>query len=369
MKAITVVPGTVDSVKATDVPAPRAEDVPDNRAVHVKILRVGLDGTDREVNSGQYGAAPPGFDYLILGHESFGVVEQVGPDVSELAAGDFVVATVRHPGGSLYDAIGLPDMTTEETYREHGISRVHGFLCERYVEIPERLIKIPPGLRQVGVLLEPFSIAQKGIGQAYEIQRRLKVWRPRRAAVLGTGTLGLLSTLALRLRGLEVVSFGLQPAPYLNSELVESVGARYVSTKQTALGQIAKDAGGFDVIFEASGYSPLVFEAMQALAKNGVLILSSVTGGDRKIEIPSDAINLNFVLGNKVMIGTVNASRMDFEAGVRDMAMSEAQYPGWLERLITRRVAGLDNCPHAVRLLETGPGSIKTIVEVAPLPS
>jgi threonine dehydrogenase-like Zn-dependent dehydrogenase len=368
MKAITVVPGIADSIKTNDVPMPRARDVSDDRAVHVRVLRVGLDGTDREVNSGKYGAAPPGFDYLILGHESLGVVEQVGKEVWELSPGDYVVSVVRHPGHSPYDVIGLPDMTTEETYWEHGISRVHGFLCERYVEVPERLIKIPPGLRDVAVLLEPMSVAEKGIGQAYEIQRRLKVWRPRRAAVLGAGPLGLLSTLLLRLRGLEVVTFGLEPAPYLNSELVESLGARYVSTKQTAVSKVATDEGGFDVIFGASGFSPLAFEAIQVLAKNGVMILSSVTSGHRKIEVPSDEINLGFVLGNKVMVGTVNASRTDFVEGVRDMAMAEAQYPGWLERLITRRVAGLENCPHAVRLLETGPGLIKTIVEVAPLP-
>ncbi len=59
---------------------------------------------------------------------------------------------------------------------------------------------------------------------------------------------------------------------------------------------------------------------MRALGKNGVLVLSSVTGGDKKIEIPADRINLEFVLGNKVMVGTVNANREYFEMGVKDMA-------------------------------------------------
>lgn len=45
-------------------------------------------------------------------------------------------------------------------------------------------------------------------------------------------------------------------------------------------------------------------------------MLSSVTGGDRKIEVPADKINLDFVLGNKVMVGTVNANREYFEMGV-----------------------------------------------------
>ena len=77
---------------------------------------------------------------------------------------------------------------------------------------------------------------------------------------------------------------------------------------------------------------------MRALAKNGVLVLTSITGGTRKIEVPADKINLEFVLGNKVMVGTVNASRENFETGVRDMSQAEAEYPGWLEQLLTHPV-------------------------------
>ena len=368
MRAITVFPGKPDSAHVADVPRPRLDDVPGGRGVLVKVLRVGLDGTDKEISAGEYGTAPPGSDYLVIGHESLGVVEEVGANVSELRPGDFVVAMVRHPGEGLYDAIGLPDMTTSETYYEHGISLLHGFLTERYVDQPEYLVKIPPGLKRVAVLLEPLSVVEKGIQQAFEIQRRLKIWQPRRAAVLGAGPIGLLAGLALKLRGMEVVIFAREKPPSLRSELVEALGARYQSTQERTLLQAAEQEGRFDLVFEASGFSPLAFEGMRALAKNGVLVLSSVTGGQREIQIPADQINLEFVLGNKVLVGTVNANREAFEAGVRDLAMAEAQYPGWLERLVTRRVEGLDNCPYEVRLLDTGPGAIKTCVDVAPLP-
>ncbi len=175
MKAIAVYPGKAESAHLADVPEPRIDAIPDGRGVRVKILRVGLDGTDIEINAGEYGAAPPGDDFLVLGHESFGVVEEVGPAVTELSPGDYVVAIVRQPGGSIYDAIGLADMTTDDTYHEHGISLVHGFLTEYYVEAAERLILVPRELVDVGVLLEPTSVVEKGIAQAYEIQRRLKV--------------------------------------------------------------------------------------------------------------------------------------------------------------------------------------------------
>src|SRR5207237_10339687 len=132
-----------------------------------------------------------------------GWVEEVGPNVSELKPGDYVVATVRRPGKSIYDLIGASDMTTDDTYYERGINLLHGFLTEFYVDDAEYIVKIPRGLRDVGVLLEPFTVVQKGITQAYEIQRRLRVWRPRKAAVMGAGTIGLLATLSLRLRGIE----------------------------------------------------------------------------------------------------------------------------------------------------------------------
>jgi threonine dehydrogenase-like Zn-dependent dehydrogenase len=366
MKAITVTPGTPNSAELRDVPEPSLDDIPGGRGVLVRILRVGLDGTDREINAGEYGATPEGFDYLVLGHESFGVVEEVGPAVTQLAPGDFVVARVRRAGSSIYDRIGMPDMTTDDHYFEHGISRVHGFLTERYVEDPEYLIRIPGGLQHIAVLLEPTSVVEKGIHQAFEIQRRLKVWQPQRAAVLGAGTIGLLATMALRNRGLEVVTAGLDEPPYLNSELVEGLGARYVSTKHKTIPQLAEEIGKFDLIFEATGFSPIVFEAMcLLLGKNGVIVLSSVTGGARQVDVPSDAINLDFVLGNKVMVGTVNANREHFETGVRDLAITEAQYPGWLERLLTHPVHGLEDFHKALELLG-GPGVIKVFVEVAP---
>src|SRR5438045_5211358 len=267
MKAISVFPGKPNSVHVAELPKPSLDQVPNGRGVLVKVLRVGVDGTDKEINAAEYGAAPPGYDFLVIGHEGFGRVDAVGPNVTELKPGDYVVATVRRPGQSIYDLIGTNDMTTDDTYFERGINLHHGFLTEYYVDDAEFIVKVPQGLKRVGVLLEPFTVVEKGIHQAYEIQRRLKVWRPRRAAVMGAGTIGLLATLALRLRGVEVTTFAKQPRPYLNSDLVETLRARYASAAEGSFLDIAAKYGPFDLIFEASGFAPLVFDAMQALAK------------------------------------------------------------------------------------------------------
>jgi threonine dehydrogenase-like Zn-dependent dehydrogenase len=365
MKAVAVIPGRPDSIHLRDAPKPSLSDVPDGRGVLVRVLRVGVDGTDKEINAAEYGAPPDGHEYLILGHESFGRVEAVGSNVTEVAPGDYVVASVRRPGMSLYDAIGLQDMTTDDSYFERGINLLHGFLAEYYVDAADYLVKLPSRLRSVGVLMEPTSVAEKAIGQAYEIQRRLRVWRPRKAAVLGTGTLGLLASMILRLRGLDVTAFGLQEPPYRNADLLEEIGVRYVSTKRRSLRDASVEHGPFDLILEGTGYSPLVFEAMEVLAKNGVLTMVSVTGGDRRIEVPADRINQGFVLGNKVAVGSVNASREDFEEGVRDLSQAELSYPGWLEKLLTHPVRGLENFRELLSHLTSGNGVIKAYCEVA----
>src|SRR5919112_993595 len=131
MKAVAVFPGKQDSIHLTDLPEPGVGDVPDGRGVVVKVLRVGVDGTDQEINAAEYGAAPDGYDYL--------------------------TATVRRPGNSIYDLIGAYDMTTNETYYERGINLLHGFLTERYVDDPEYIVKVPDALAKVGVLMEPVS--------------------------------------------------------------------------------------------------------------------------------------------------------------------------------------------------------------------
>jgi threonine dehydrogenase-like Zn-dependent dehydrogenase len=367
MKAVAVIPGKPNSMHLREVAKPRLEDVPQGRGVLVEVLRVGVDGTDKEINAALYGAAPPGDDYLITGHESFGRIEAVGPEVTELKPGGYVTATVRRPGSSLYDQIGTYDMTTDDVYFERGINLRHGFLTEYYVDEPEYIVRVPDGLKQVGVLLEPTSIAEKAIEQAYRIQRRLRVWRPRHAAVLGAGSLGLLATLFLRLRGLEVVTLGRTRPPYLNSQLVEKIDARYLSTQEFSLAQVSQKYGPFDLILEGTGYSPLAFEAMDVLGKNGVLVLVSVTSGDRQVEVPSDKINLSFVLGNKVVVGSVNANREYFELGVKDLAQAEMAYPGWLCQLLTHQVQGLERYPELMQALTEAKDAIKVFCEVVPL--
>jgi threonine dehydrogenase-like Zn-dependent dehydrogenase len=363
MRAIAVRPGTAGSIHARNVPRPSISEVPGGRGVLVEVVRVGICGTDREIADGLFGTPPQGDDYLVIGHESLGRVVEMGGGVpDELAAGTLVVATVRRPGDSPYDRLGMQDFTTDAPI-ECGINRRHGFMSELFVEDAGYLVPLPSSLSRVGVLLEPLSIAEKGLGQADRIQQRLRIWRPVRAAVTGAGTIGLLVTLLLRLRGAEVTVLSRRRAPYRNSELVKALGATYLSSVETDLATVTRDQGPFDLVFEASGFSPFVFDAANALAPNGVLVLSGVTGGSRTIEVDSDELNQGLVLGNKVIVGTVNASREDFLRGVTDMLQAETSDPGWLDRLLTTPVSGLDDADAMLAALED-PGTIKAYVDV-----
>src|SRR5712691_1103872 len=132
MKAVAVYPGKAGSIHLAELPAPSVDDIAGGKGVLVRLLRCGLDGTDKEIAAGEYGVAPDGFDFLVEGHENFGVVEGTGPNVTRFRHGDYVVCRVRRAGTSIYDVLDMPDVTTDEEYFEHGISRVHGFLTERY---------------------------------------------------------------------------------------------------------------------------------------------------------------------------------------------------------------------------------------------
>ncbi|MGI9055816.1 MAG: glucose 1-dehydrogenase [Pyrinomonadaceae bacterium] len=369
MKAIAVTPKEAKSVHLVEMEKPKTDEIKGGRGVLVEVLHVGACGTDREINNAEYGIAPEGCEFLVLGHENFGRVIETGENVKELQKGDFVVATVRRPcGSSIYDKIGEQDFTTDNEYYERGISRLHGYMAEFYVESADFLIKIPPAITEIAVLLEPLSIIEKGLKQAGDIQERLKIWHPKTAAVLGTGNVGLLTVMALRMRGYEVHGFGRQKREdYLNADLCEAIGATYDSTDDLSIAESAKKYGEYDLVFECTGYSPIIFDAMQSLNENGILILASVTGGDRKTDaVPSDKINQQFVLGNRVMVGTVNANREHFEMGVKDLALCEAMYAGWLSRMLTHKIEGLENYAQVFDILENSGkyNAIKTYFEV-----
>jgi threonine dehydrogenase-like Zn-dependent dehydrogenase len=355
MRAVTVVPGTKDSLHVrTDAADPQ----PQSGDAVVRMVEAGVCGTDIEIHQGLYGEAPPGSPYLILGHENLGVVESA-PAGAVVAAGDLVVSTVRRPCPERCRpcASDQNDMCLTGHFKERGIKGIHGFMSERYAESPHYLVKLPAHLRKFAVLMEAMSVVEKGIQQAVAIQQRL-AWDPRRAVVLGAGPIGILAAAALRLRGFEVHVTAIGPRGSFKDRQLGEAGITYVSTQETPITSLPKKVGPIDLVFEATGATAVVAPAMQILGPNGVCILSSVTGGQKMVEMDLATWNREVVLGNRLIFGTVNASRLHFEMGRRDLEAIEELVPGWLERLITRRIPFMD----ALRAMERGPDDIKTVL-------
>ncbi|HZW30902.1 MAG TPA: glucose 1-dehydrogenase [Isosphaeraceae bacterium] len=371
MKAVAVLPGKPNSVHLREVPVPKLTDqphphvcrIPEGRAVLVKVLQVGVDATDREINEALYGNAPPGGEHLIIGHECFGQVLEVGEKVTEVKPGDYVSCTVRRPGGSLFDRIGRNDITSEEVYYERGINLCHGFLTEFFVDDAEYLVTVPKGLKHLGVLAEPASVCAKAIEQAFLAQQRLQVWEPRRAFVMGSGQIGLLATMMLKLRRMEVHTLATTPGPHRKSEIVEAYGATYVSTRQISITELARRVGKPDLIFEATGHPEVCFRSMEVLAHNGALIWTSITGGHQEVSLDAAKINLEWVLGNKLLVASVNGNRRHFELGLQALSQGELTYPGVTQRILTHPVSGLDRYKEMMRLLEEKE-ALKVLVNV-----
>ncbi|MEZ6060471.1 MAG: glucose 1-dehydrogenase [Planctomycetaceae bacterium] len=366
MKAVAVRPGTPNSVHLAELDKPSVGDIPDGRGVLVKVLKVGVDATDREINDALYGQAPPGYDFLVIGHELFGIVEEIGPNVKKVKPGDYVTCTVRRPGSSIFDKIGRSDITSEEEYYERGINLRHGYLTEYFVDDEEFIVRMPVGLKHLHVLAEPMSCAAKAVEQAFLAQQRLQVWEPKRAWVTGAGQIGLLTTLILRLRGMEVWTLARGPKHgNLKAEIAAGLGSHYVSTADTSLKELAAEVGKPDLIVEATGSSAIAFECMEILGHNGCIVWTSITGGKRKLDVPSDSVNLNWVLGNKLLLGSVNANFRHFESGIADLALGDVTFPGVLRKILTTPVDGLDNYQEMMRLLVEDRDALKVYVNVA----
>jgi glucose 1-dehydrogenase len=366
MEALAVIPKQENSLHSIEIDVPTLATIPNGRGVLVKVLQVGVDATDSEINEGLYGQAPEGSDYLIIGHEVFGIVEEVGPEVRNVKPGDYCTCTVRRPGPTLFDDIGRNDITSHDEYYERGINLRHGFMTEKFVDDCEFIVKVPVGLKHLGVLSEPVSVCAKAIEQAYLAQTRLQVWKPQLAFVTGAGQIGLLTAMMLRLRGLEVYVLARTQNPGLKEEICAGYGAHYISTKEESVSDLVERVGRPDLVIEATGSSRVAFDMMQHLNRNGALVWTSVTGGKNTLsDFPSDAVNLEWVLGNKLLVGSVNGNRDHFKKGISDLALSEVMYPGVTEKILTTPINGFSKPQAIIEKLTNDKSALKVYVNVA----
>ncbi len=337
MKAVGVYPSRRE-VKLIDHDEPRVS-APDD--VKLRMIAVGVCGTDREICAFEYGSPPPGSDHFVLGHESLAEVVETGSAVTRVRRGDLVVTTVRRPcphEDCVACRSGRPDFCLTGDYHEHGIKDLDGFMTDFVVDSERYLNIVPAGLREVGMLVEPLTIAEKAFIQTRSIQQRL-AWTGyrHRALVLGAGPVGLLGAMALVEDGFDTFVYSREDASDPKAAIVTAVGAQYRSGKAEPIAKVAAEIGNVDLIYEATGASQFAFEILPFLGANGIYVFTGVPGNDQEVELDTGTIMKNLVLKNQVVLGTVNAGIDAFQAAIRDLTVFYARWPEQVRALITGR--------------------------------
>ena len=314
------------------------------------MLEVGVCGTDREICAFQYGTPPSGSGHLVIGHESLGEVVEVGSGVSRVRVGDLVVTMVRRPcdhDNCLACRSDRQDFCYTGDFAERGIKGTHGFMTEIVVDDQKYMNVVPRTLRDVAVLVEPLTIAEKALTQIWQVQQRLPWDCPHvthkgrghchTAVVLGAGPVGLLGAMALAAVDFDVYVYSREAAPNPKSQIVAAIGGHYVSALSDSVQQLADRVGNIDVVYEATGASSISFEVLKVLGTNGIFVFTGVPGRKAPIEIDTDLIMRDLVLKNQVVFGTVNASRSTFEDAIRDLGVFMERWPDAVRALITGR--------------------------------
>jgi threonine dehydrogenase-like Zn-dependent dehydrogenase len=340
MKAIANTTGT-PALNLVDRPEPSlsADD-----EVKLRILRVGICGTDREEAAGGRSKPPAGQKELVIGHEMFGRVVEIGKSVSRVSVGDFAVFTVRRGCGKCLPCLmNRSDMCQSGEYAERGIWGLDGYQTEYALDKEQYVVRVPAELEPVGVLCEPLSVAEKAIDEAVRLQvarlpdasATLDWLHGRPCLVAGLGPIGLLAALVLRLRDAVVYGLDVVDADTARPKWLEHIGGQYIDGRQVPADQVDDRFGRIDLIFEAAGVASLAFNLLDALALNGVYALTGIPGDDRLVEIKGAELIRGLVLKNQVMLGSVNAARDHYQMAVEDLAHAHLLWGDHVTQLIT----------------------------------
>jgi threonine dehydrogenase-like Zn-dependent dehydrogenase len=367
VKAIAIVPGTAGS-SIVDRPDPSIT-APDE--IKVKVIRVGICGTDRTEVSGGRSDAPDGQKDLVIGHEMFGEVVEVGSAVTRVRVGDFAVFTVRRGCGECPSCgMNRSDMCQSGKYKERGIHGLDGYQTEFVVDKERYIVSVPTQLEAVGVLVEPLSIVEKAIDQSLQLQVQrdpeaavTPAWiAGRPCLVAGIGPVGLLACMVLRLRGAEVYGLDVVDSTSARPKWLEVIGGHYLDGRQVPADQVQKTIGAMDFVLDASGITSLEFNLLDALGRNGVYVITGIPADHRPLQIPGDELVRQLVLDNQVMLGSVNAAHGHFQMGVDDLAHAQLRWGAHIASLITNRY-------HYTNFAESvdhhAPDAIKEVVEWA----
>jgi len=369
MKAIAVTPA-VKQVSIVNQTEPTISSPTD---VKLRMIEAGVCGTDREICAFEYGTPPAGMEHLVIGHESLGEVVEIGAKVTRVKVGDIVVPMVRRPCPHDHCTAcrsSRQDFCFTGDFTERGIKQQHGFMAQFIVDDEKYMNAVPADMRDVAVLVEPLTIAEKGLAQVWNIQQRLPWGCPivpgkaqahcHTAVVLGAGPVGLLGAMALVNADFDTYVYAREPVPNSKAAVLELIGAKYFSAETHSLEALTAAVGNIDLVYEATGASRLAFDMIQYLGINGIFIFTGVPGRKAPVQVDTDLMMRNLVLKNQVVFGTVNAGRETYEASIRDLQIFKNAWPQAVQSLITGRFPMDAHC----ELLVGKSAGIKNVIQL-----
>jgi len=365
MKVIAVVPGKAGAhlIEKPEPVITRSDEI------KVRVIRIGICGTDREESAGGRAKAPEGASELVIGHEMFGQIFEIGSEVRHFNPGDLVVLTVRRGcGHCLPCTMNRQDMCRTGDYQERGIWGLDGYQSEWVVEQEQFAVAVSQELAAIAVLAEPLSIAEKAIAEAVQLQcarlpdaRATPDWLAgRRCLVAGLGPVGLLASMVLSLRGAEVFGLDVVDKESTRPSWLKGVGGKYLDGRVMTPNLIGTELGEVDLIFEATGVAALEFNLLEALGQNGIYVLTGIPGGDRELELSGGDLIRRLVLKNQLMFGSVNACKDHFRMALDDLDHARLRWGDMVVNLITHSYSA-DEFLTALKLHD--PNEIKTVIE------
>ncbi|MBV8940841.1 MAG: glucose 1-dehydrogenase [Solirubrobacterales bacterium] len=368
MKAVAAFPEARE-VSVVDHPIPTLS-APDH--VMIRMLEIGICGTDREICTFEYGTPPPDDDHLVIGHEALAEVVETGPGVRRLRPGDLVIPSVRrpcrHPDCRACRS-GHQDYCYTGDFSERGIKDAHGYMTEYAVDHERYLSLVPPELHEIAVLTEPLTIAEKAMEQIFWLMQQRPPWidfqappdergRGLSALVLGIGPVGLLGAMTLAVSGFTTYVYSREQPPSPRTDLVAQIGATYISTQASSFDELAELIGNIDVIYEAVGHSHFALEALGVLGTNGIYVMTGVPGLQDLVQADPAQIMRDMVLKNQVLLGTVNAGAEAFASALRDLERFAGRWP----EVVGSLIAGRFPPEQAFELVLGRPRGIKTVI-------
>ncbi len=371
MRAVAVFPADKKISVIDNVPEPQLRTATD---VKVKVLEVGVCGTDRDICAFNYGQPPQGSDYLIAGHEILAQVIAIGNAVSRVKVSDLVYIMVRRPCGDLSCLpcqLNHQDFCVTGKYTERGIKEAHGYLTEFVVDDEKFMAPLPPQLRDVGVLVDPLTIATKALEELEHLQSRLPqqmrhqdsenpIGIKHRALIIGAGPVGLVGAMATVKRGYETFVYSAGTTPEKQS-LVEAFGATYIAAETCPVEQLVQQATKVNFIYGAAGAPSVAFSLTPMLDNNGVMAVTGLPGHKYAATLDVGEMMRKMVLSNQVIFGSVNASIENCEQAIADLNAFYQSWPKAVKNLITGRFAMEDYVK-----LASGPSvGIKNIIQIA----